>query len=195
MVKIVKKAGMILDIVKIDKSGTRQIAHKTNLTRAKYLSYLTLDNWKPQEAAKYFESLCGLKLHLPSKYGTAEIKDFYSYLLSGFTTKKPKDVQHVLIAHGFGSSLDGTWTIAGTNHKVFDYINKNIPRGQNVLVTCCETSNKTNGKIGVGENVWSINNANNPYKIIESGKNEIVGYYYGGNTRYYDAPGVKIIKK
>lgn len=195
MIKIVKKPGMILDFIKFHKTETGQISRKTNITMAKYLDYLTLDNWKPQEAAKYFKSRCGLNLHLPSKCGTSEIHDFYSYLLSDFKIGLPKNVTDVIIAHGSGSSLDGTWTVAGTNHNVFDYINKNIPRGQNVLVTCCETGNKVNGKIGIGGTVWNQNNANNPYKIIKSGQNEIVGYYYGGYTKYYDDPGLKIIKK
>lgn len=107
--------------------------------------------------------------------------------------KFPKEIKHVLLGHGTGSTIDDTWVISGTNEKVFDYINRNIPKGEKALVCCCEETPKKllqllpKGKAGIGHVVHTeLSTASRPAKIVESGRNEIIGDFAKGQVHYYN---------
>lgn len=93
----------------------------------------------------------------------------------------PKDIKHVLVGHGYGSSVDGTWSIIGRGGNVFKYINSNssIKPGERVLVLCCESGTKVPGRNAVGDKViLSLTDGLPPGKIVIAGQNKVAGQLY-----------------
>lgn len=93
----------------------------------------------------------------------------------------PKDIKHVLVGHGYGSSVDGTWSIIGRGGNVFKYINSNssIKPGERVLVLCCESGTKVPGRNAVGDKViLSLTDGLHPGKIVIAGQNKVAGQLY-----------------
>lgn len=92
-----------------------------------------------------------------------------------------------VIGHGGGSSINGSWNFiysGDKNGNVFSYINSNITKGEKVLVATCEdnfipalrTEALTSGYNAIGDTcITSLIASTNPGKIVESGRNVIIG--------------------
>lgn len=110
----------------------------------------------------------------------------------------PKDVKYVIFGHGKGSSLIASgkdkWHIAGKPEiGIFDFINKNIPKGEKVIVNCCEVTPKQykhlipkdKPAIGYPTNTDASSSYYHPLKIVRSGENRIIGAYANGIATMY----------
>ncbi len=143
----------------------------------------TLNPAQLQSECQYFQRITDAKLHVPSTQATyGGFADACSLLeRCAREGNFPKDIKHVIVGHGTGSSINGDWQIINGGGYVFNYINRNIPRGEKVLVLCCEgkLSPRLRGRCGVGDEVvLGLHDRFHPAKIVESGKNEIVGDLY-----------------
>lgn len=148
---------------------------------------------KLMQTQKLFEELTGIALHVPF---TNRISAFNPSVVEVLNQVKsntfPKDIRHLVIGHGHGLSLNGTWRfqtdgILKNEPKVFDYISRNIPKDEKVLLATCEVSNvRIPNKPGIG-NVCTTHLANpdNPGKIVKSGQNKIIGHFVNAEATYY----------
>ena len=171
-----------------------------------------LYNRTPEDLKKEcdaFKSATGAELHVPSTmasdlFGSACIVLERAAKDGNF----PKDIKHVLVGHGYGSSVKGDWTIINGGGNVFSYINgnPNIKEGEKVLVLCCETYGTVRGRNGIGKSViLSLSDYCHPAKIVVKGENKVAGeLYFPGlfefDTKpsvymYSDKPPFKIINK
>lgn len=149
-------------------------------------------NWAyqmtPEKAAelqqKFFNET-GLILHIPSS-STGRFDIALNSICSEVNKGTfPKDIKHVLIGHGSGSSQAKTWFLEGQGLRdgktveIFPYINANIPKGEKVLVTSCESPcGKVFGKPGIGDEVQlSLACIESPGKVVRSGTDRIIGHY------------------
>lgn len=140
-----------------------------------------------------FEQDTGLVLHAPSNR-----TNLFGLALSTISRDIkqgtfPVDIKHVLIGHGMGSSLNKSWILEGlgfANGKsvnIFEYINKNILNGEKVLVCSCEEGATVVTKPGIGRHVeLSLAVPTEPAKIVEAGKNEIIGHYTSLDPKFPD---------
>jgi hypothetical protein len=142
----------------------------------------------PEKAAelqqKFFDET-GLILHIPSS-STGNFNTALNAICTEVNKGTfPKDIKHVIIGHGSGSSQAKTWFLEGQGLKdgktveIFPYINANIPKGEKVLVTSCESPcGIIPGKPGIGGEV-QLNLAciDSPGKIVRSGNDKIIGHY------------------
>lgn len=102
-----------------------------------------------------------------------------------------KNVDYILFGHGTGSSLEGTWRFSDSGENIWEFIEKNVPKGKRVLVGCCEEDGLTiqarkalpqmydkSGQYmyGIGQPVSTFFNKENPMKICESGTRLIIGH-------------------
>lgn len=71
---------------------------------------------------------------LEAWYKQGLLKDFERY-----------NVKHVLVGHGTGSSVQGTWKFVDNNKLIMDYIKQHpdMKEGERVLVLCCEQAPST----------------------------------------------------
>ena len=105
----------------------------------------------------------------------------------------PKDIKYVVIGHGEGTILNDTWHVAyDPEVKIFDFIEKNIPKGEMVLVNCCETTPKglkhliPKNKPAIGKVAGEFTSSyRNPAKVVISGTRDIVGGYANGFLTLY----------
>lgn len=103
----------------------------------------------------------------------------------------PKDVKHVLIGHGVGSAATNNWCFYENGINVFEYINKlKLPKGEKFIVMTCETGTQNATKRAIGGEVSTLlTDTKNPAKIVEVGRNEIIGEFvlppFGSGVRYY----------
>ena len=129
-----------------------------------------------------FKKATGAELHVPD---TMNSQNFGEACITLERAAKdgnfPKDIKHVLVGHGYGSSIDGTWSMAGRGGNVFNYINGNssIKPGEKVLVLCCESGTKVPGRNGIGDKViLSLTDGLHPGKIVVAGQNKVAGQLY-----------------
>lgn len=147
---------------------------------------------------RLFAEDTGLKLHCPTPR-----TNLFGLALGAISRDVkagtfPKDIKHVIIGHGLGSSANNTWSFEGLSFadkkivNVFEYINKNIPRGEKVLVCSCEEGGTAIlGKGCIGRHVeLSLAVPTEPAKIVQAGKNEIIGHYTSYDSQI-PASGVK----
>ncbi len=132
-----------------------------------------------------FEKMFGIKLYSPTTTGLNPFK----YAIDKFIKKEaviPEGIDGILIGHGEGSYLDGTWRFVETQQNVMDYINSVLPKGKKMLVFTCETAeNATQKTPGIGNHViTSMSDAKYPAKIVESGKG-IIGHFLNNQVMYY----------
>lgn len=139
-----------------------------------------------EELSRLFYEDTGLILHCPTgrtHLFSIALDSIYSAVKQGTF---PKDIKHVLIGHGMGSSKAKTWAMEGLSLKngeiveVFPYINKTIPKGEKVLVCSCESRGlgQIAGKPGIGDEVeLSLDVEGNPGKVVRSGIDRIIGHY------------------
>lgn len=168
---------------------------------------------KAQEIERLFFENTGIKLYCPSNsvegaFSSSVIRIMESVSNGTF----PKEIKHILIGHGIGSSLNPRgWQMSGTSVKdgkvieIYDFINNlKLPKNEPVLVLCCEDGIKSvTNKPGIGMKVdLSLSNLGEfdsryhalmgPGKIVRSGENKICGHFTlidknkGGGLVYYD---------
>lgn len=129
-----------------------------------------------------FKSETGAMLHVPDTMAASMFGFSCSTLeLAARNGNFPKDIKHVLVGHGYGSSVRGDWSIIGRGGNVFNYINNNpqIKPGEMVLVLCCESGEKVLGRRAVGDKViLSLTDGTHPAKIVVKGENKIAGELY-----------------
>ncbi len=137
-------------------------------------------NFNVELACRKFEERTGVKLHVLDTHNLSYVFDANCIQLESAFKRgvMPPDLKHVIIGHGYGSSLSGTWYSG--NHNIFDYIDSTIPVGERVIVTSCETGARTvPGKNGIGTAVaGTLTDRQYPAKIVESGRREIIGDLY-----------------
>lgn len=126
-----------------------------------------------------FKSATGITLHCPTKWNLAPLDEALMTVVNLKSTGNfPQDIKHIVIGHGTGSSINGTWRFCETGENVFDFINRTIPKGEKVLLGVCEEGATVAGKPGIGSHVVnSFIDPSMPGKIVESGKNEIIGHF------------------
>ena len=139
-------------------------------------------------ASRLFEEQTGIQLHSPTQW---HLEPFKSAIFSVVDLKEkgllPPEIKHFLIGHGTGSSTNGTWIFSANGENVFNYINKNVPRGEIALVSTCEDAHRAiTGKPGIGFEVFThLGDPTRPGKIVRSGTNEIIGHFVNGKITYY----------
>lgn len=105
----------------------------------------------------------------------------------------PKDIKYMIFGHGEGCSLNNTWRVANTDKKIFDIVQENVPKGEKVLVISCEVPDTKEikrilpkNKPAIGHPVTELYSTyHTPSKIVQSGRNEIIGGYANGIATYY----------
>ena len=152
------------------------------------------DEKRAQLACNIFERETGLKMFMTHP-GEAYSFQNNCWILADMIKRGdfPDDIKYVIIGHGSGSTVNGTWHVAKAPEiKIFDFINEHVPKGEKVLVNCCEETPKEfkhlipKDKPGIG-NVASefYDSYSYPAKIVESGRNEIIGAFANGIATYY----------
>jgi len=171
-----------------------------------------LYNRTPQDLKKEcdaFKLATGAELHVPSTMASDLFGDACIVLERAAKDGNfPKDIKHVLVGHGYGSSVNGDWNIINGGGNVLNYIanNPNIKEGEKVLVLCCESYGTVRGRNGIGGKViLSLTDSLHPAKIVVKGQNKIGGELYfprllEDNTKpsvymYSDKPAFTIKKK
>lgn len=155
-----------------------------------------------EEYKTFVESVSGKKVLIPTPSRMGLASSFIGVLNN---PANYKEYDYLLISHGRGSSLiqdlsnPNAWRFSDDQSiKVWDYIEKNVPKGKRVLVGSCEQNgvelagkkaeemvDRTGIKmVGIGEEVWGsgIAGQDGPLKICESGIRHIIGH---ANSREY----------
>lgn len=150
-------------------------------------------------AINLFKNETGINMHMLDKTQAYCFGDFANVLLRDIKNNKfPKDIKHIVFGHGLGTSIlkDGkdSWHAAFKPEiKIFDFIEQNIPKGEKVLVNCCEGTPKNlkhllpKDKPAIGYTTYTDASSTyyHPLKIVESGKSEIIGGYANGIMTLY----------
>ena len=168
---------------------------------------------KAQAIEKLFFENTGIKLYCPSNSVEGAFVSSVIGIIDAVNDGTfPKEIKHILIGHGVGSSLNPrTWKMSGISVKdgkdieIFDFVNKlKLPKNEPVLVLCCEDGKKSvPNRPGIGmqvdlclSNLGGFDRVSRalmgPGKIVRSGENKICGHYTlidksaGGGLVYYD---------
>ena len=147
-----------------------------------------------KRACDIFEKATGIKMLMTHPGGAQSFNTNANILIRDI--KKgyfPKDIKYVVIGHGEGTILNDTWHVAyDPEVKIFDFIEKNIPKGEMVLVNCCETTPKElkhlipKNKPAIGKVAGEFSSSyKNPAKVVISGIRDIVGGYANGFLTLY----------
>lgn len=147
-----------------------------------------------KRACDIFEKETGVKMLMTNPRGAISFSTNANILIRDI--KKgyfPKDVKYVVIGHGDGTILNDTWHVAyDPKVKIFDFIEKNIPKGEMVIVNCCETTPKElrylipKNKPAIGKVAGEFESSyHNPAKVVISGTRDIVGGYANGFLTLY----------
>ena len=147
-----------------------------------------------QRACSIFEEETGIKMLMTNPGGAQSFSTNANILIRDIKKGRfPKDIKYVVIGHGEGTTLNNTWHVAyDSNIDIFDYIEKNIPKGEMVLVNCCETTPKElkhlipQNKPAIGKVAGEFSSSyKHPAKIVISGTREIAGGYANGFLTLY----------
>ena len=133
-------------------------------------------NFNIERACREFKKNTGVELHVLDTHNLSPVFDANCIQLESAFKRgvMPPDLKHVIIGHGYGSSVNGTWHSG--NHNIFDYIDNHIPAGAKVIVTSCETATRVPGRSGIGDAViGTLMDRSRPAKICERGRHEIIG--------------------
>lgn len=145
-------------------------------------------------ACSIFEKETGIKMLMTNPNGARSFSTNANILIRDIQKGRfPKDIKYVVIGHGKGTILNDTWHVANDPKvKIFDFIEQNIPKGEMVLVNCCETTPKEiahlipKNKPAIGNFVTEFcSSYKNPAKIVISGTRDIVGGYANGYLTLY----------
>lgn len=166
----------------------------------------TPDKARQAEALFLRETEGTLKLHCPTTWeltynqhsGYGGFDNGLENLVQWYKEGKLQDfekygIKHVIIGHGEGSLANGNWHFPGspTRERVMDYISRTIEPGERAIVMCCEHGPADALRYSAGKEVdTGLYFATHPAKIVESGKNEIIGHFYnpceiGGGVKFY----------
>lgn len=136
--------------------------------------------------------------------GDDKMMPFIDCVLSLGNPKLHQGTDYIIMGHGTGSSLitdilnPNTWRFEDTNQSVWEFIEKNIPKGKKCLVCTCEEhglelAGKTlkemvdkKGKLmyGIGNPVMTSGYPkSHPLKYCESGVRHIIGHAEGKDSR------------
>lgn len=106
----------------------------------------------------------------------------------------PKNVKYFITGHGGGTVLNNNWHVEYNNKvSIFDFIEQNVPKGEMVIVNCCEHT-PPNLKSLIPKEKPAIGNPcienmgssyHNPAKVVISGRREIIGGYGNGFLTLY----------
>lgn len=128
-----------------------------------------LDLEKAQEIERLFfkntvleeKGYTGISLYCPSNSVEGAFSSSLTRIIEAVNNGTfPKEIKHVLIGHGIGSSLTPRgWQMSGLSVKdgkiieIYDFINKlKLPKNEPVLVLCCEDGIKSvPNRLGVKE--------------------------------------------
>ena len=152
-----------------------------------------------QKVCNEFEKETGIKMFMVHPSGAYSFNDFGNVLMNEIKKQRfPKDIKYVIFGHGEGSSLvqsgKNRWRAEGdSNIGIFDFINNKIPKGEKVLVNCCEQTPKEikhlipkdKPAIGYPVNTDGSSSYRYPLKIVQSGRNEIIGGWANGIMTLY----------
>ena len=152
-----------------------------------------------QEACELFSKETGIQLFVTSPVDSYCFAEFANILLRDIKKGRfPKDIKHVIFGHGSGTSLvksgKDVWHVAADPKVgIFDFIEQHVPKGNNVLVNCCEETPKSlrhlipKDKPAIGRATYTDATSSyyHPLKIVESGKRQIVGAYANGIATMY----------
>lgn len=173
-----------------------------------------LDTFKPNKTGKEFQKIMtskptkalakkacdaftketGIKMFMTDPTRAESFATNANILIRDIKSGKfPKDIKYVVIGHGDGTTLNNTWHVAfDPKIKIFDFINKHIPKGEKVLVNCCEETPKElkhlipKNKPAIGKYTTEMYSSyKHPAKIVISGRNEIIGGYGNRIATYY----------
>lgn len=129
-----------------------------------------------------FKLATGAELHVPSTMASDLFGEACIVLERAAKDGNfPKEIKHVLVGHGYGSSVAGDWSIINGGGNIFHYINHNpnIKKGDKVLVLSCETYGTVKGRNGIGKSViLSLTDGLHPAKIVVAGENKVAGELY-----------------
>lgn len=147
-----------------------------------------------QEACDLFTKATGIKMIMTNPKGAISFSNLAHTILRDIKDGSfPKDIKYIIFGHGNGTTLNNTWHVANDpSVKIFDFIKKNIPKGEKVLVDCCEETPKElrhlipKSKPAIGKVVTELESSyHTPAKIVKSGTDEIIGGYANGIASYY----------
>ena len=176
------------------------------------IHHYRLYNRTPEELKQecdLFKQVTGAELHVPDTMASVNFGVACSTLeRCAKDSNFPADIKHVLVGHGYGSSVRGDWSIIGRGGNVYSYIgrNPNIKNGEKVLVLCCESGERVAGRNAIGDSVQlSLIDRLHPAKIVVKGENKVAGEFYIPKLieddtlpivrMYSDQPAFKIKKK
>ena len=147
-----------------------------------------------QEVCDLFTKATGIKMIMTNPKGAISFSNLAHTILRDIKDGSfPKDIKYIIFGHGNGTTLNNTWHVANDpSVKIFDFIKKNIPKGEKVLVDCCEETPKElrhlipKSKPAIGKVVTELESSyHTPAKIVKSGTDEIIGGYANGIASYY----------
>jgi len=123
-----------------------------------------------------FKNNTGISLYCPESCNFEDFKPFFDLIFNGkFYKKMDPKIKHIVMGHGIGGAKEGTWRFIRTKENVFDFIEKNIPKGDTVLVmTCEETARRIKPGVGTPVNITLLN-PDKPGKIVIAGERRIAG--------------------
>ena len=147
-----------------------------------------------QLACDIFEKETGVKMLMTHPGGAFSFNTNANILIRNIKNGDfPKDVRYVVIGHGDGTVLNDTWHVLyEPNTPVFDFIEKNIPKGELAIVNCCECTPKEisylipKNKPAIGRVAGEFTSSyRHPAKVVRSGEREIIGGYANGIMTLY----------
>lgn len=146
-----------------------------------------------------FEKATGVKMIMTDTFESYCFSDLANVLIRNIQKGQfPKDIKYVIFGHGDGTSLVSTgkarWHIMNKPEiGIFDFIKQHIPKGEKVIVNCCEMTPKEykhlipKNKPAIGYTTYTDASSSyyHPLKIVKSGEDRIIGAYANGITTMY----------
>lgn len=154
---------------------------------------------KVKRACKIFERETGIKMIMTNPEGAVSFNTNANTIIRDLREGRfPKDIKYVVFGHGSGTVLNDTWHVmADPKVKILDFIDTHVPKGEKVLVQCCESTPKElrhlipKDKPAIGKYATEMYSTyKHPAKIVRSGDklpsyNRIIGGYGNGIATYY----------
>ena len=138
-------------------------------------------NQAVEEFVNFVEKITGKKVLI----GCKSRMNFAVTSLSVLNNPKAyKDFDYILMSHGKGESLLD-WSFSDNDKSVWEFIEKNVPKGKQVLTFCCEETMSggmahydSSGILmkAFGQPVSAIASFGQPVKICESGIRHLKGH-------------------
>lgn len=146
-----------------------------------------------------FEKATGVKMIMTDTHEAHSFCELENVFMRDIRKGRfPKDIKYIIFGHGAGSSLVQTgadrWHVG---HKpeigIFDFIKQHVPKGEKVIVNCCEVTPKkyrhlipkNKPAIGFETSTDASSSYYHPLKIVRSGEDRIIGAYANGIATMY----------